>query len=646
MDNNLLQQAMDNMNKAQTTMSSIPMHNSQQEAKNYQTQMNNSTNKLEKETWYNDILNSYMNELWDQQKAYANLPLLATIKKQYTNKTPTEDIDALSQKMMEMRDTLDARVWKMASDKWVAVDPSQMYAISGKLKSFYDNQLNSLQQEKQNRIKDAETQAQIDYQDKVQNIRKLDNSLTNLKSMLDLSWRQVQDGKTDTRNALKLQQDYDKTNANLKKQLADTSSKLWISQLTLRQVIKGIYLKQKSTNSSINLQNAEINKINWDTKKQDLWNINKAYNIRTTQAIGTDPSSWLHIFETPTQWGKRYFDKTGKIDDWKHIWALANNPWDIIYNGQNWKYLQSLWASWIIKSSKWKMYAVFPDKDTWIQAISSVLNSPTYEWKTVKETLQTYVWEKEIPYLKLFNKNLLNQKLWNLNPSDKQQLIDWIIKWEQGWYKPWTYDPLATKTTTIIKPSDFVNTINKTISDEVNKNKSKQNPNGAIWQNALKQIFQQVWQKIMNLPVSKQTEVKSLLIKDHLNSFLWNENFVETILNGLSKTKPAPTKTNSDPESYLATFMKNNKKTLDNYVSYVNKLSNPLSHPIDYVLERHIPFTNFNDYSYNDPNEIIAGIKNDPKFAKLMKNALYSTITNNWLSNKNAVNGLWNMITK
>lgn len=658
MQDNLINKAIQNINNAQTEFNNIKPVNAQAKKQDYINTMNTTTNNLEKKTWYSDILDSYLSQMTTYNKQYANTPLLWTMKKQYVNKAPTEDIDALTQKMMENRDTLDARVGAMAQNQWVAIDPSKMYSLSSRMKSFYDNQINSLQKEKASRINQAEIQAQIDYQDKIQRLRQLDGSINNLKSMLNLAWRQVQDGKMDTRSALKLQQQYDQQNNTLQKEIANASLKTWQSQLALWQTVKSMDLKQQATASDITYKNALTWRVQDQQKKQDLWNIWKAYNLKTTQVIAKDQTTWLPIFTTPTQWGKRYFDVTWKIDDWKHIWAIANNPWNLTYNWKNWEYLQQLWAIWFIKSDNWRVYAVFPDETTGKKAIWSLLSTWWYINSTVLQALKRYVWTNNPIHLKLVDKNILNKRIWDLTTKEKDWLIDTITKAEQGWFKPETYNPMASKSkTSTIKPTDIINWVKTTLTNIANENAKNNNGEKVVTLSNIKSVFKEVGNQLLDQSSDKAIRTKAQLIKQYipliLNSTPSN-NDQDSIQKQLIQIAVQPwtnKKWNTTPS-----IMESHKNLFKNYLDrwLLDWVKGNWYNPVTDIKNLWTFLGNTYDKTIwvgheNDASYVYNLYKTNPDFKKTMDDmftkwaiSASKTVTAN---NKSSVENMWNLLT-
>ena len=159
------------------------------------------------------------------------------------------------------------------------------------------------------------------------------------------------------------------------------------------------YANWKANNTALKTPNTADKYVN-------LWNW-KLFNTSTQQIINT---SW---------WSSN--DLTSQINNIKtdnNVWKWTNNPWNIMGDTASQKdYAMSLWATGFYKSSNWRTYAVFPNKESWDNALTQDLQIKLSWWST---------WATPQTNLADFAKWWTNWPSWWENPNATNNMIKYL----------------------------------------------------------------------------------------------------------------------------------------------------------------------------------------------------------------------------
>ena len=184
----------------------------------------------------------------------------------------------------------------------------------------------------------------------------------------------------------------------------------------------------------------------------NTWEVIKEFDIYTPPEIMNVFNSlwWWSIWWWFTTWWTWFRDLTNEIRRPQgsiNVWQDTNNPWNIMAETESARErLKELGAIWFYKSPNWRTYGVFPDMQTWLNAMkldikaklnwwSFWVNDNTTLWQlafwwtagpNAKEG--TEVWKEGQSAITNFEKILWASRFTPIKNIPQDKLIDAIIK--------------------------------------------------------------------------------------------------------------------------------------------------------------------------------------------------------------------------
>ena len=399
----------------------------------------------------------------------ATSPGLALLKKQYKDSVNTDDINYTINKLQDLKATAYTSMMKAAQEKWMVVNPYDVMQEARKTESFYTSMIGDLIDTKDKRFKDAEDNANINYEASMKKISLAKDMLEQIRNQKKDAIDMIRDGKADYKWLTELESSERRAersyNMERKKFELDSGMKLKDSMIqdwkfmqdswAANNPIVQKYMTEQSQNQKMQIASQVMN-----------WSLNVQDAIRHMQATGK-----LNGY-TEVKWMLWVIDRWDLVNEvlgkkWGTLAWRNNKPGNIVVP-KDINVAKEWGAVWVYKSSNGRDYLMFPSMEAGYNAMINLITSEQswYRWLTLQNKLNRWVhgdkkeaWDNRyggITWLKSNAPELLSKTGWFT--EQERKIIQQAIQIGEG-IKEWTYlsQPTAApaQTVKLPNPGDF-----------------------------------------------------------------------------------------------------------------------------------------------------------------------------------------------